>query len=313
MPYHIDTLHTYSTTASFVRGIAFNNSPNIWLGGPSDNVLEQMVQATGAVVADHPAGVSAWLVLYDPIQNQFWTTSAGSGASAKVSRFNGSGTLIDNPTVGNNPYGQCIANGHYWCANTGSDSVTVLDAATGAFLATIGGLVGGPSNGIGAVIFDGTSIWIPTQNSRLYRINEVSHALTLFTPASVGNWGGMVFALGSLWATDTFTFNLVKLDLAGNVLNLFPTFAAGPICFDGTNFWILDFSGTVAVMSPTGQNLTNTFASGVNGQWIASDPFNPGLGQAWVTSNTGTPGKVQLFQLVFVPPPPEFHWANVAY
>ncbi len=309
MPYSITILNTFLTTASIVRGFCFH-AGKVWLASPGDAVLEEMNQVTGAVIADHPAGAAAWLSLFDPVAAQFWTPSAGAGASTVVSRFDSTGVLIDNPTVQLNPYGQCIANGSYWVANIGSDSASKLDAATGALVATVPGLPTGPSAGIGACIYDGASIWIPTINNTLYQIDEATATLVnTFTVAGVGRWSGMILANGFLWATDIFLLHLIKMDLFGNVLNLYPIVGSGPLAFDGANLWVMDVGGNIAVYSQAGNVLAFTATTAPNGQWIAGDGALPSgayaggtPNQMWATSGS-LPGHLDQFLLVFTPPP----------
>lgn len=300
MPGTISLLHTYPLTDAS-RGIAFKG-PDIWLACFGSDFLIQMTKSSGAIVANHAAGADAWQALYDPISNRFWSTSGGGGPSTLTSRYDGAGTLLSNPVAGNNPYGQIVANGHYWCGNEGSGDMTQMDAITGTVL--IPSLVipaGAPTNGTGMITFDGGSLWVPSINSFLTQIDEASATVTNtfnLSTSGVGRIGGIVFALGHLWVTDRFFGQLCKCDLLGNVLASFsvaPLGFPGPLSFDGVNFWLLDNSGLVAVVSPAGTVEATAFITG-SPQWIAADAVN----SAWTTSGS-SPIDAHVTELLFTP------------
>lgn len=293
----IHTLHTFATS-SLCRGIAFKGA-DIWMASPSP-FIEQMRKADGVILANHGTGAGGGnlSLLYDQPRDQFWS-AASSGSN--VTRLDGAGGLVSNPPCGHSPYGQCVANGHYWVGNQSSGDLTELDAATGAVLvASLPIPAGNPTQSIGVIAFDGVSLWVPSLHA-LTQVDEASATVVnTFTPAGITRFGGLCFALGFLWATDFTTLQLYQLDLFGNVLNTYSLFALGnpgPICFDGTNFWTLDFGGGLTVTSPAGEFQDVTSVAG-SAQWVANDG-TPNV--VWATSG-GAPFQVQQFQ--FVPDAP---------
>jgi len=293
MPGIITIVDTFNTTG-FGRGMAFKGA-DIYIALPNVPALEQMVKATGVIVADHsPGPFQAFQALYDSINNQFWTTPAGAGFHFNVSRYDGTATLLDNPASGQNPNGQCIVNGHYWCANQDGGSLSKLNAATGAPIATVAGVT---AAGSGQLVPDATgSIWCTALPRKLYQVDEATATLVnTFTVAAVTRFGGLCFAMGFLWATDRTFGNLYKLDLFGNVLATSAAGAAGtgPLVFDGINFWSVAFGVGFVVTSPAGifqASIAAADAAAV--QWIANDGT---ANEAWGTSGNAAPGFVQHF------------------
>lgn len=309
MGYSISILNTFPSVlpVSGVEGFVFKGG-SIWIGRDDDLLLEQMDELTGAIIADHNSNLPLRLVLYDPVADQFWATPEAS-LQTIVARFDGSGNILSNPTVGLTPAAQCVANGSYWTANADGASATKLDS-TGAFIATVPGL---PAAGnVFACIYDGVgSIWIPATNNSLYQIDEPSATLVAtFNPPAVAKWQSMILVAGNLWAIDGINANLVQMDLAGNVLNLFPVFTGGRLAFDGANFWMMDFNGTIGVYSSTGIfRAAIVVANPLTNRWMTTDGALPSGGfsggtpnQAWATSGI-SPGVIQQFELVFTPPP----------
>ncbi len=291
MPGIITVLDTFNTTG-FGRGMAFKGA-DIYIALPGVPALEQMVKATGVIVADHsPGPFQAFQALYDAANDQFWTTPAGSGFNFNVSRYDNTATLIDNPGVGRNANGQVIANGHYWCANQDDGTLSQLDAATGAPIATVAGVTAASS---GQLVYDGTSIWCTAIPNTLYQVDEATATLVnTFTPAGVTRFGGLCFALGFLWATDRTFGNLYKLDLLGNVVATSAAAAAGngPLIYDGVNFWSVLFGIGFRVTSPAGIFQAAIGATDPSVQWIANDGTP---NEAWGTSGNAAPGFLQHF------------------
>ncbi len=292
MPGIITELDAFTTTG-FGRGMAFKGA-DIYIALPDVPALEQMVKATGVIVADHsPGPFQAWQALYDAPNDQFWTTPAGAGFNFNVSRYDGTATLVDNPGTGQNPNGQVIANGSYWCANQDGGTLSKLSAATGAAIATVAGVTAASS---GQLVYDGTSIWCTALPRTLYQIDEATATLVnTFNVVAVTRFGGLCFALGFLWATDRTFGNLYKLDLFGNVVATSAAAAAGngPLIFDGVNFWSVEFGVGYVVTSPAGifqASIAATDAAHV--QWIANDGT---ANEAWGTSGIAAPGFLQHF------------------
>lgn len=316
MPGTISLIHDYPMTlpGSFPRGMCFTGGPDIWLGleatgVPGEN-LTQMVKATGTVIANHQSNNPFCpQALYDAVANQFWTTPGGGAPIFTVSRFDGSGTLIDNPVMGGaNPYGQIVINGHYWTGNYTSGNMTELDAATAATLVSSLPIPAGePTSGTGVIVWDRAgSLWVVTFNAILTQITEATATVANTFDLSgqgVGRFGGLCYQGGFLWGTDAFNFLLLKMNLAGSLLATFPLLslgAPGPIIFDGTWFWVLDFGGGLSVYSITGASEVLTFIGTPRAGDVANDPVD-GPGLVWVTSQNPATATGIVQQFLFTP------------
>lgn len=304
----ITQIHSFPTVNNalapdLARGMCFTGGGNIYLAIPN-NTLLALSKTTGSVIFATVANNLQFKMLYDPVTNQFFGSSGGGAPNFKVSRYTGGGVLIDNPIVGgSNPYGQIVINGHYWTANdgVGSNNMTELDAATAATLVSSLAIPAGqPSSGTGVIVADTSgNLWVCSINSFLTQIDEASATVANtfdFTGQGVGRFGGLCFQGGFLWGTDFLNLNLVKMNLVGAVVASFPLStcgSAGPIIFDGSYFWVLDFGNCVSVYDAAGTFQAQTAIAGA-AQDIASDPVD-GPGFAWVTSG-GPPFQVQQFQ-----------------
>lgn len=311
----IAIVNTFPTNAQG-RGMAFKGA-DLWLAvfqinfPPVAGSLEQINRTTGAAV-DHSAGTSpfAFQAIYDAAHNQFWTTPAGGAPITELALYDGTGTLISNPSnpAGDNPYGMAITPTHLWVGNTGSFSFSVFNAVTGAFIATVAIASFGPTTGIGNMAYDGSSVWCPIINNELIQLDDVTMTvLNDFTVAGVNRFGGIIFAGGNLWATDRNAAHLLKLDLAGNVLNTYNTLGGspGPLAFDGTYLWILDFGGTVSAYSLAGVLQAGLAIPG-SPQGIGCDGAT---GSAW--ASVSGPDEVVHIQFTATPPPPSGSQSNV--
>jgi hypothetical protein len=299
MPFTV--LHTFPTNAQG-RGMAFKGS-FLWLAvlqinfPPPTGSLEQIDKTTGAVT-DHSSGVAsslAFQAVYDAAHDQFWTSPAGGGAIHALGLFDGTGTLLSNPTnpAASNPYGMCVTPTHLWVGNSGSTSFSVYNIITGALIATVAAPTFGPTGGIGTLIYDGSSVWCAYPSNELVQLSDVGMiVLNDFAVAGVTGFGGIILAGANLWATDRVSNQLYKLDLLGNVVSTFPMTVSGqpgPLAFDGTFLWALDFGGGVGVYDLTGAFLGLAGIAG-SAQWIACDGTPA---EAWVSM--GGPDQVENF------------------
>jgi hypothetical protein len=151
-----------------------------------------------------------------------------------------------------------------WVLNGGNDSVTELDARTGAWMRTLKGAPYGISHAAddtAGITDDGTDVWVGSENS-VTEVNAADGSLvrTLRVPASVNLYGwyaSLVRAGGQLWgatpntcrpycnvATNTGLYaSLIQFDAGnGSYVRTVPRKTAqSPIALagDGTHVWLV--------------------------------------------------------------------------
>jgi YVTN family beta-propeller protein len=171
--------------------------------------------------------------------------------------------------VGAHPQGLASDGTDIWVANTGSNSVTRLDAATGAAVGTYA--VGVEPVG---VAFDKTSIWVT---------NYVSNSVTKLdaaTGALVGTYavgtgpGGVVFDGTNIWVADFVSNSVTKLDATTGVVVGTYRVGVGPVgvAFDGTSIWVTNWhSHTVTRLAAATGGLVGTYPVGTDPVGVAFD------------------------------------------
>ncbi|MHB8959305.1 MAG: serine/threonine-protein kinase [Candidatus Limnocylindrales bacterium] len=160
------------------------------------------------------------------------TTPGSIGPTARVATYR----------VGAGPAGVVSDRTSIWVANRSSNTVTKLDAATGAVVGTY--TVGACPLGIA---FDGTSIWVANTNS-----NTVTK-LVAATGAIVGTYDvgaaptEMAFDGKNVWVANSGPNTVTKLDAAtGAIVGTYNVGSPVGIAFDGTSIWVTNQdSGTV--------------------------------------------------------------------
>jgi hypothetical protein len=141
--------------------------------------------------------------------------------------------------------------------------------------------------------------------NRIEAIDSVSGVvLKSFTPAK-GNGRGIVVVGNIVYFTVANSNNVFKLDATtgadlGIAFSIAGTTGLSAISYDGTNFWIADYSGTTNayLVSPTGVLLTtislascSSFCDGLeffNGKLISNrgDNLNPGIYDIYTLTGT---------------------------
>ncbi len=193
--------------------------------------------------------------------------------------------------VGTNPQGIAFDGTNMWVANVNSNSVSVINAATGSVTNTIA--VGVAPQGIA---FDGTNMWVANSNDNTVSvINAATGAPALInggtSKIAVGiNPSGIAFDGTNMWVANESTDNVSVINAAtGTVVK---TVGVGSypfgIAFDGANMWVTNRGGNnVSVINAaTGQlatGFTNPVTVGTNPFSIAFDGTN-----MWVANDGGT-------------------------
>ena len=290
-------------------GMAFNDADapdqiNIAVG---DNTLLALVKSTGAVVFATDANtLSQLLSFYEPTA-RFWLTGGGGAPGVTAAILDELGALLSNPSAGNNPYAVVFdAAGNAWIGDTGGTFVFVLDQS-GAAVTSIDTGNFGVSAEVGQAVFDGTSIWMTGVTPFLYQFDAASFTLVNTYDLSlqgIAFIGGLCFDGTQLWIDDRTNRTLNTVNLSGVVTGTFTgnLQISGPLVFDGTYIWELDYGGILNIFALDGTQLTSIGVPTVGigtPSFIANDP-GEGPGFVWVTFAGGAP-TVQQYQ--FIPAP----------
>ncbi len=185
-------------------------------------------------------------------------------------------------TVGSNPLGVAFDGANIWVANYLSNTVTKLQASTGAVLGTYSVGVGPQPFGIA---FDGANIWVTNfGGNTVTKLLASTGAPAPGSPFTVGtNPVGVAFDGTNIWVSNVSTNDVTKLLAStGAVLGTFPT-GASPrgVAFDGTNIWVALASNSVAkLLASTGAPVAGSpFVVGGNPDGVVFDGAN-----IWVTN-----------------------------
>jgi YVTN family beta-propeller protein len=177
------------------------------------------------------------------------------------------------PTVGAKPFGLAFDGSSVWVANSGSDSVSKVNPATGAMTQTA--LTAGsiPFE----VAFDGTNIWVTDNGSGKVSkivaatgVKVADYNTSLVAPLATSGPVGVAFDGTNIWIANsttgpalTPTGRVSKINPAtGAIIAEFPTSAtanSGPVgvAFDGTNIWVTNnTAGTVSRIDRTTNAVT---------------------------------------------------------
>jgi hypothetical protein len=182
-------------------------------------------------------------------------------------------------TVGANPTGVAFDGANIWIANSGSNTVTKLLAATGMAVGTY--TVGSNPTG---VAFDGANIWVA---------NSASDTVTKLLAASgavVGTYAvgivpiGIAFDGANIWVTNSGSNTVTKLLAATG--ELVGTYSVGTdpweIAFDGTSIWVAnsgeDTGNTVTKLLASTGALVGTYTVGTGPGGVVFDGANVWVG-----------------------------------
>src|SRR4051794_26386353 len=217
--------------------------------------------APGAAGAQGPPGAKG----ADGAAGANGTSNRISGAQiALLKWYEDPGRAATLPTSGNNPFGLAFDGTNVWIANSGSDSVSKMNPATGTMTETALPAGSLPLE----VAFDGTNMWV-TDNGT----GKVSK-IVASTGVKVGD----------------FNTSLIP-DVAIS--------APIGVAFDGTNVWVAnDGKGTVSKINPATGAIISEFAVSTGSNAVdptASEPTGVAFDgvDIWVTNNaTGTVSKV---------------------
>jgi hypothetical protein len=185
------------------RGIAFDGA-RVWtanLGGGSVSIVTLNPLSVTTVTAGftNPIGV-----LYDGANIWVIDTIANS-----LFKLDSTGAIIQTVTVGANAQFPVFDGTNIWVPNTGSDTITVVRASTGAILATLSG------NGLNAPVtaaFDGERILVTNTDGdsvSLWKAADLSPLGRVATGTSSSPYGACSDGL-NFWMTLSSTGKLAR-------------------------------------------------------------------------------------------------------
>ncbi len=175
-------------------------------------------------------------------------TEVATGSGALIGSASGATFGFDDPT------GLAIADGDVFVANSGADTVTVIDAEDLMFVASLSGLTFAFSTPIG-LAFDGTNMWVTNQGDESVtefspitrdELNVlVSSNLPMVGPIAYGN--GYVFAVSPPGSSPMVT----QITPAPASVNWMMCNTNGPYLFNnpqalvvaGANLWVVNQGG----------------------------------------------------------------------
>jgi YVTN family beta-propeller protein len=197
-----------SNLGLFPFGIAFDGT-NLWTANTSGTVSI----ITPAVITPYPPGNVTTItgfsqpygVLYDGAH--IWVTDFGAGTLLQLSP---TGAILQTVTVGTHPQFPAFDGTNIWVPNTGSNSITVVQASSGAIVATINTDANNKLNTPTAAAFDGERILVT---------NQTANTVTLFKAADLSFIANVSVGSGDPYGVCSDGINFwVNLPGSGNVL-----------------------------------------------------------------------------------------------
>ncbi len=185
-------------------------------------------------------------------------------------------------TVGDGPQHVAFDGANIWVTNYYSNTVTKLNAATGAVVGTYSGGIS-----LNGIAFDGANMWI-TNGTVSGTVKKISAATgTTIGTYSVGNSPqGIAFDGDYIWVVNYGSNNVTKLNAATGSLVGTYSVGANPkaIVFDGDNIWVTSIGdSTVTKLNAATGALVGTYSMGTGYTYpwgIAFDGAN-----IWVANN----------------------------
>ena len=200
-PGPVTPLPTAAAIGNFPRGIAFDGA-NIWTanGDGTISIITLEVGLSSPVSTIHNgAFVQPFGMVFDG--SLMWATDL---LANKLFQFDGSGNILKTVSTGGGPAFPVFDGANIWVPDANSSEVTVVQASTGAIVATF---TGAEINQPATAAFDGARILVTNQSGQ---------SAALFKAADL-----------SLIGTIPLNYNV----------SAYPYGA----CSDGLNFWVTDY------------------------------------------------------------------------
>ena len=189
-------------------------------------------------------------------------------------------------SVGSGPSGVAFEGANIWVTNALDNSVTKLQASTGAILGAFN--VGTYPSG---VAFDGANIWVTNFNSNNVTKLRASDGTPLGTFGVGTRPVGVAFDGANIWVANSGSNNVTKLLASTGVV--LGTFSTGgypyAIAYDGANIWVANaVSNNVTKLQDSNGSVLGTFSVGTAPSGVAFDGAS-----IWV-ANTGSNNVTRL-------------------
>ncbi|MBV8902857.1 MAG: hypothetical protein JOZ22_04410 [Acidobacteriia bacterium] len=174
--------------------------------------------------------------------------------------------------TGAGPAGVAFDGDNIWIANESDNTVSKLQASSGAILGSFS--VG---SGPRALAFDGANIWVANYGGNTVSKLRGVDGFTLGTFNVGGIPCGVAFDGGNIWVAN-FGSNTVT-ELQASTGALLGTFAVGSnpcgIAFDGTYIWVANYGGnTVMKLLANSGSVVGTFPVGTSPRSVTFDGTN---------------------------------------
>ncbi len=163
-------------------------------------------------------------------------------------------------TVGSSPFGVAFDGTNIWVANWGSNTVTKLQASTGA---TVGAYsVGNRPYG---VAFDGTNVWVTNEGDGTVTELLASTGATVGTYTVGSTPRALAFDGTNIWVANLGGSTVTELlDSTGATVGTYNVGSApDAVAFDGTNIWVVNQGGTLTKLLASTGAVLGTYSSGV--------------------------------------------------
>lgn len=257
--------------------------------------LVQKVEAQASTACEYVLGSGRQpaLMALDYVHSSIWVTLFQSNQLIELSLNNPPcGVIRTLNSSGSSPYGIAFDGTNIWETNNASNTLGIINATTGALVASLGGL-GYPFSQPRGVVFDGIYIWVANYgNNTVSKVRASDHAYMATIVVGSGPYALAVNSNdNSIWVPNRNSHTISVIANSGTVTMTLQTDSEPQFVALGVNgnMWVSCYSaGTVEEFSTSGTLLrrVNPTASGKVGgpTGIAWNPVDSLL---WGASNSG--------------------------
>ena len=217
---------------------------NIWVGNVFENSLAKLDPKSGNILFKVSTADEPYEVL--KAGNHIWESNFNTNS---VSKYALDGTLAGTYSTGSGACGLAYVGTNIWVTNFLGNTITKLDAGTGAVLGTFSS---GGTNPY-SLTFDGKALWAINVDGNVTKMDTDGHILAT---TNVGLWAHSAAYDGkNLWVTVGSTNQVAKVDTASSsVMGLYGSGGSNPdgICFDGKSLWVANTDSVANIDPSTG-------------------------------------------------------------
>ena len=274
-------------TKSVVNTLKIGTNPNdieasgnnLWIANKGDNTVQEMDATTGEIlktitIANSDGSQPDDIAVDD---SHLWLTFYGSAVVAEIDPV--AGTVIKTIPVGNSADGVTSNGTFVWVANSGDDSITKIDAATGNVLSKIGL---DPASAPDEMVLAGDNLAVTLGNSgKVALINKISDAVVSSSPVGSGP-DGICTDGNNLWIANEFDGTVTQLKASDGSLVDTITVGATPkdIACGAGEVWVVNSDdNTVSEIDAATGTVVATYSVGAGPSAVAVANAS-----AWVTN-----------------------------